>query len=354
MYLVTRKQVKESVVANPSVAQGIIERTLLDKRDMQAVCAQEVSMIPQQLETGAFYSLPAYLSKARVAGIKWTTHVPKTSKAASYTNPVIMLNDLITGVPVAVVEGQWISGLRTAAVTATALKYLSSPEAKSLLICGSGFQAARQLEGILPFLPALREVHLWSRQSEHAAAMQQQFAEPLKRQGIQSRVHVQLPDRLDFAEIVLGATSASTPYLQAAHFVPGHLYVHIGMNDIAGEAIEAFDQIVCDDFQAGVKTSSQSLFRLARTESGIETKIHLLENLLPPASETNQAARVADGESNRPVGRIRQCSQQKLMFNAFGLPIFDLALAVETLQQLLKDGEENLTSFDLYGEEVRT
>ncbi|MNW40159.1 ornithine cyclodeaminase [compost metagenome] len=344
MYLVTRAQVRRSGIADAIVAQEIVERTFMEKRAAQAVCAQEVSMIPQQLETGAFYSLPGYLSKANVAGVKWTTHVPKTSRHADYTNPVVVLNDLKTGVPIALVEGQLISGLRTAGVSSTALKYLANPETRSVLICGSGFQAIRQLEGILPFLPRLREVHFWSRHRAHAEAMHQQFAERLQERGIHGRVHGSLPDRLDFAEIVLGVTSAATPYLRPEHFSRGHLYVHIGMNDIEAEAIQAFDQIVCDDFQAGVKTSSQSLFRLARADASVKEKVALLENLLPPDSE----------EGGPPVMRIRQNEQQKLMFNAFGLPIFDLALATEALQRLANLGEEYLSRFDLYGEEVTT
>ncbi|MNP23530.1 hypothetical protein D3C76_1162440 [compost metagenome] len=93
-----------------------------------------------------------------------------------------------------------------------------------------------------------------------------------------------------------------------------------------------------------MKTSSQSLFRLARADASVKEKVALLENLLPPDSE----------EGGPPVMRIRQNEQQKLMFNAFGLPIFDLALATEALQRLANLGEEYLSRFDLYGEEVTT
>ncbi|MNN71673.1 hypothetical protein D3C81_1876310 [compost metagenome] len=76
----------------------------------------------------------------------------------------------------------------------------------------------------------------------------------------------------------------------------------------------------------------------------MKEKVALLENLLPPDSE----------EGSPPVMPIRQNEQQKLMFNAFGLPIFDLALAAEALQRLANLGEEYLSRFDIYGEEVTT
>ncbi|WP_044480109.1 ornithine cyclodeaminase family protein [Paenibacillus antibioticophila] len=342
MYLVTRAQVRASGIADASVAQELVERTFIEKRAARAACAQEVSMIPRQLESGAFYSLPGYLAGEQVAGIKWTTHVPKASRQGSYTNPVIVLNDMQSGVPTALVEGQLISGLRTAGVSSTALKYLADAEVRSVLICGSGFQAAHQLAGLLPFLPQLREVHFWSRHQEHAQAIHERFAEQLKQRSIAGILHPTLPDRLDFAQIVMGVTSAAEPYLKAEHFCPGHFYVHIGMNDIEAAAIQSFDHIVCDDFRAGVKTSSQSLFRLARTDASIEEKVTLLETLLPQDK----------GERAVAMSPIKQNKQQKLMFNGFGLPIFDLALAAEALRRLQQSGEAHLSRFDLYGEEV--
>ncbi|WP_128101855.1 hypothetical protein [Paenibacillus sp. DCT19] len=129
---------------------------------------------------------------------------------------------------------------------------------------------------------------------------------------------------------MVGATSASTPYLHVDHFVPGHLYLHIGMRDIDAEAIESFDHIVCDDYEAGVPSSSQSLFGLARKTPEIGDKVILLEKLL---AEPDQA--------------IQQHPERKLMFNAFGLSIFDLVLAHEALQRLLKQPDSNVVQFDL-------
>ncbi|WP_223070490.1 hypothetical protein [Paenibacillus caui] len=260
MLIISREQIVNSGIADPRAAQQIIEQTFIQKAHKKAVCAQEIAMIPDRVEAGAFYSLPAYLEDANVAGIKWTTHVPKTGKNDSYTHPVIVLNELNTGVPIALVEGQLISGLRTAAVSATAIKHLADPQAASLLVCGSGFQARQQIKGVLPFLPHLQEIHFWSRNAAHAEQMEQELSALLKPLKIKSRIHHELPGRLDFAEIVIGVTSASTPYLNSSHFTKGHLYLHVGMRDIEAEAVEAFDEIVCDDFQSGVLTSNQSLF----------------------------------------------------------------------------------------------
>lgn len=319
MDIISHEQVIASGISDPSTAQRIIEDTFIQKFKGTAVCAQEIAMIPNQLEQAAFYSLPAYLTEQGIAGIKWTSHVAKSAPQQQYTHPVVILNDLHTGAPIALVDGYSISSLRTAAVTATAIKYIADTNSTSLLVCGSGHQAKAQIRGVLPFLPKLKELHIWSRQTPHAEVLKLELADELDRYGVSCTVHAELPSRLDFAEIIIGATSASTPYLTPSHFVNGHLYIHIGMKDIEGAAIEGFDGIVCDDFDAGVAGSSQSLFHHARSNPNIRQSVSLLEHLI-----VGQAT-------------VQQHAEHKMMFNGFGLSIFDLALADAVVKRQRKE-----------------
>lgn len=313
MQMITQQQIEASGFLDVQTSQCLIEQTLHQKTAGLACHVQEIAM---PAGAGSFYSLPAYLTEAGVAGLKWTAHTPVAAYGQAHTHPLIVLNDLNTGVPLAVLESLTISGLRTGAVTATALKYIADPGAQSLLICGSGFQADHQLRAVLPFLPELKELHVWSRHVEHAEKMAERHQALLTGQGIRTIVHQTLPSRLDFANIVIGATSADSHYLHADHFVDGHLYVHIGKRDIDVEAILAFDAIVCDDFAAGVQGSSQSLFVLARSDEQLADHITLLEEI---------AARQK---------QVQQTSARKIMFNAFGLSIFDLALAYAIYKHL--------------------
>ncbi|MFE6076445.1 hypothetical protein ACFVQB_18395 [Paenibacillus sp. NPDC057886] len=330
MYFISRERIEQSGIADPLVAQRLIERTFWQKAQGTAVSAQEVAMAAGAREAGAFYSLPAYLAEEGVAGLKWTSHVPQPNHGLPYTHPVVLLNELATGRPLAILEGELISGLRTGAVSSTAIKILTGSHASSILLCGSGFQAGHQLRSILPFMPELKEVHVWSRTAQHAEQLLERHTAQLEQRGIHTRVHVSLPERLDFAEVVVGATSASEPYLHAEHFVRGHLYLHIGMRDIDSEAILSFDDIVCDDYEAGVPSSSQSLFGLARQSPDIARKVTLLETLL-----------------GKPDQAIQQHPERKIMFNAFGLSIFDLVLAHETLKRLLEQPGTNIAPLDL-------
>ncbi|WP_164848693.1 hypothetical protein [Paenibacillus sp. DCT19] len=180
MYFVSRDSIKQSGIADPLVAQRLIERTFSQKAQGTAVSAQEIAMAAGAREAGAFYSLPAYLAEEGVAGLKWTSHVPHSDPSIPYTHPVVVLNELATGRPLALLEGELISGLRTGAVSATAIKALAGSKASSLFICGSGFQASHQLRSIVPFMPELKEVHVWSRTMQHAEQLLENHADLLR------------------------------------------------------------------------------------------------------------------------------------------------------------------------------
>lgn len=337
MRIITREHVLKSGIADAVYAQSVIENAFKQKATGRAFIAQEIAMIPESVEKAAFYSLPTYLADEAVAGIKWTTHVKPTGVGAQgqgdvpYSHPVVVLNDLVTGQPTALVEGLLISGLRTGAVSGTALKYLANSQSNSLLLCGSGFQAEHQARAALPFLPKLKELHIWNRTLTHAEQLKERLSDECHSRGINIYVHTTLPSKLDFAQIVIAATSATESYMNADHFVPGHLFISIGMRDIETAAIEQFDHIVCDDFQAGLLTSSQSFFHLARANPSIEQKVVLLEDLILDKTT------------------LQQSNDQKLMFNAFGLPIFDIALA-NAVTCRVQEMDISAPHVDMYGE----
>jgi ornithine cyclodeaminase len=300
----------------------LVEECFQAKALGEAVCGREVSLKPHGSEGCAFYSWPACHKGLGMAGIKWTSHVRNPS-STMYTKPVILLNDLDTGTPLALVDGYEISASRTGGVTGAALKYLGRQDSERLLCCGAGHQAGAQIRAAVTVLSGLRRVSVWSRGVSRALELCRELeAEYGSSPVFEPTTDFEEP--ASNADVIIGATSASSPYLYKRHFSDDRLYVHIGMNDVAAEAIRSFDSIVCDDFDAGREGSSQSLFRLYREEPDISKRVILLESFL------------------RKDAAIRPQLGRRIMFNSFGLPIFDLVLAAEAYRYAVGNrlGEE--------------
>lgn len=293
----------------------IVEKAfrLFDAR--QAIIVQEAALrLHADRQDHACYSLPAYVGgDIDVCGLKWTAHGAAADPAGgepSRIQATVVLNAPDRGVPLAVMNGTEIGAARTGAVTAAALRRLAPVNTKKAALCGAGGQAERQLQAILYALPQVQEIAVWSRgdRKNHALAGRYQPAARAEIRAVRD-----LEDAVDGADVIIGATSADTPYLTAEHLRSASLYCHIGFHEITEEAVNRFSRIVVDTWEEAKNVSGQSLFRLYRAGRFDEARI------------TGTLGAILAGRLEAPRGT----PEEKVMFDAFGLPIFDLSVAKE-------------------------
>jgi len=100
------------------------------------------------------HAMPAYIPALNSAGIKWVGGFPENAeKGLPYITGLLILNDPETGIPLAVMDCQWITGMRTGAATAVAAKQLAKPESTKLGILGCGVQGLTNTEALHVLFP---------------------------------------------------------------------------------------------------------------------------------------------------------------------------------------------------------
>ena len=69
-----------------------------------------------------FHAMPAYVPGNLACGVKWIECFPRNPKeyGLPQTTGLQIMNDIVTGVPVAVMDCTWLTAMRTPAVTALA------------------------------------------------------------------------------------------------------------------------------------------------------------------------------------------------------------------------------------------
>ncbi len=77
-------------------------------------------------------------------------------------NGLVTMLDSSTGLPVAIVDGNWITAVRTAGLSATAASKLANPDASSIGFVGCGVQARSHLDAFADLFP-LRSARLFGR-----------------------------------------------------------------------------------------------------------------------------------------------------------------------------------------------
>ena len=95
------------------------------------------------------HAMPAWIPALHSVGVKWVSGYPANYKQhLPYITGLLILNDEVTGIPLAVMDCTWITAMRTGAATAVAAKYLARPESESVGILGCGVQGHSNIEAL--------------------------------------------------------------------------------------------------------------------------------------------------------------------------------------------------------------
>ena len=130
----------------------------------------------------------------------------------------IVLMDPATGAPLAVMDGTWITELRTAAVSAVGADALTPPGPKVLALLGSG-ALARSHAIAMRAVRQVTEVRVWSRDPANVARCAADI-------GGTACASAELAVR--GADIVCTVTNAAEPVLRGAWLKPGAFVAAVG------------------------------------------------------------------------------------------------------------------------------
>ena len=178
--------------------------------------------IPVAAHGGFFVVMPALLGSGmgQAMGVKLVTFYPGNAARGIETHmALVALFDPVTGEPLVVMDGTYLTEMRTAAVSAAATRRLARPDARRLAILGSGVQARSHLE-LLSRVRNFEEVRVWSRTAEHV----ERFVESARRTGGALPKVVACTtaeEAVRGADVLVTATSATEPVLRGAWLAPG-------------------------------------------------------------------------------------------------------------------------------------
>jgi ornithine cyclodeaminase/alanine dehydrogenase-like protein (mu-crystallin family) len=112
--------------------------------------------------------------------MKWVSFFPdNATKNFPVSSALIVLNDPDSGLPVAIMEGMWITYVRTGACAALAARYAANPMPRRLGLIGCGGLGAWSLRCLAQVFPSIDEVFIASARPETRRA----FCQTMSAQG---------------------------------------------------------------------------------------------------------------------------------------------------------------------------
>jgi len=137
----------ESVDLDVSTIIDLLEKAFHEKGEGKVEMPPKPGIHTQQ--DAFIHAMPAYIPSLKSAGIKWVSGYPQNQeRGLPYITGLLVLNDVETGIPYAVMDCVWITAYRTGAATALAAKYLARPESEVAGILACGVQGRTNLEAL--------------------------------------------------------------------------------------------------------------------------------------------------------------------------------------------------------------
>lgn len=286
--------------------------------------------IAAHTRAGALLAMPSGGGASEALGAKLVTAFPGNSALGlPGVSGLYALFDPRTGVPLAVMDGGYLTLIRTAAVSAVATKILSRPEASTLGVFGAGAQAGFHVRLIAAVRP-IRAVTIWARRREKAAALVESLRSRPDLRRVSSWTVADAPEYAAANDVVVTATAATQPVLQGLWLKPGAYLNPIGAHTRNSREVDT-DAVVR---AAVLAIESKDTFaeagdlRMAEAEAGgVADRVTTLGALL--ASERRDAPRDPEAIT---------------LFKSCGVAFEDLAVAALALDRASKD--EGAERFD--------
>ena len=262
-------------------------------------------------EDNRYLIMPALSDELKVVGLKTVTVAPNNTKIGKNTIVgSVILSDYETGETLAVLEGSYLTKIRTGAISGVATKYLARENAETLCVIGTGDQAQGLIEAVLA-VRDIKRIQLYNRTYRKAVT----FAETVQQQyqSVDVTVMENVDDAIANADVIVTATNATQPVFNKLLDDGVHVNA-VGsfkpdMQELPSHAIANADKVVVEASEAALE------------ETG---------DLITPMDEGLFEEKDLYGELGEIVGSHlagRESDDEITVFKSVGVAIVDIIVA---------------------------
>ena len=193
-----------------------------------------------------FLSMPGALGHPPMAMHKWVgLSGANAARNLPHLGSLVVLSDLVSGLPLAFLDGTWITAARTSATSTVAARRLARPDSKRIGFVGSGLQATGHLAALRDAFP-IEEIVVFGRSRDSTRA----FAAAAK--GLAARVVDEARQAVEGMDIIVTTIPADPglkPFLEVAWLGPGAFVTMVDLGrSWKAAGFDAMDCIATDSY----------------------------------------------------------------------------------------------------------
>ena len=271
MILLNRNDIKNSFSMKNAI-EAVKEAFVLFTQNKSIVPLR--TNIQVEKHNGTLLFMPAYVESMDTASLKIVNIYPDNMKKQLPTAPAqVMLINTENGIVEAILDGTYVTQLRTGAATGVALDCLANADAKIGCVIGTGGQAATQLEAMLT-VRNLEKVKIFDLSPERLNAFVEDMRIQLKDYGVEIIPAQSSDDAIEDADIIVTVTPSTRPVFDGTKVKLGCTISCVGsyqhhMQEMDPAILPRASKIYFDSMEAVLDESGDILIPLAQ---GIITK----------------------------------------------------------------------------------
>jgi len=253
-------------------------------------------------------AMPAFVGgDINFAGIKWIASFPKNiEQGIPRANSVTILNDAATGVPKAIINTAFVSGIRTASVSGVLIKHydrIRPVQNAKVGIIGFGPIGQLHLQMVASMLgdriSKIRLFDLKGVNADHIPA------------SVKDKVEIvdSWEAAYEDADVFITCTVSAGGYIDKAP-KPGSLQLNVSLRDFKPAILDHTKSIIVDDWE-----------EVCRENTDIEA-MHKERGLQEADTKSIIDVVCHDAMSSFPA-------EEAILFNPMGMAVFDIAVAVQ-------------------------
>jgi len=262
--------------------------------------------------------MPIYIPSLNIAGVK-NVNVHPYNKDLPSVMATITLFDPENGFPVAIMDGTYITKMRTGAAGGVAAKYLSRQDSRVAACIGTGVQAKTQLDALMVVRPDISNVIAFDTNSEQA----NHFARYVEdKYSVNVECAETVEQAVKNADIVTTTTPVRKPIIQAQYIRKG---THINAIGADAQGKQELDAEILKNARVVVDNVEQA-------SHGGEINVAISKGIIKTEDLYGDIGEIVSGKKI-----ARDTSDLITVFDSTGLAIQDIYSAYEIYRKIISD-----------------
>lgn len=246
MLILSKEDIKNCYTMNDAIKA--CEKSLVEYTNKNAIVPLRTNLDIKDVNGQSLY-MPAYVGgENKALGIKIVSVYPDNITKNLPSVPATMITlDVNTGIIDSIIDGTYLTQLRTGAVSGAATNLLSRKDSKILAIIGTGGQAKSQVEAVLA-VRNIEEIRIFDIDNNRA----EKFSEEIKNEFKINTIYCKSSEEcIKDADIITTVTTSKVPTFDTKFVKKGAHINGVGsytpeMNEIPASIIKEANCIIFD------------------------------------------------------------------------------------------------------------